>query len=687
MSIFNVDNKAKFAKEHGIEYYHVRDLLAMEEPELWDAHGLDDVVMIQFDDDESEIVPFVDVILSWYFWQIVYYYEEVQIDKTHFIRGERFTDDDFRTMLEKSILNTRGVVDKEEKERVWRLAYKECYNKLFNAISTRMCAFISSTDSTHVQQIIDDPDIRKANESVDIRFSTVLRAHKTLMEVMDSNRYPDNPIIQSYFNRTVKAAQSKQSYSARGGITDIDSVLYKRHIPRGYAMGFRTINDFVKESRAAAKALLYNKDPVAMAEYFSRKMQLVCSVIERIVEGDCGTQHFHEWKLDVNDHKLLSAMNGCMQILDDGTLREIDGKDTSLLGTTVRFRTALCCRHAENQEICETCFGGAAYSMPHDTNVGHVCCTANNKEFTQNIISTKHLDFIIKIFKAVLRGQMSSWFSTSEKEDEASFIYYNKTRVGEKNVIAIHKDYLPGIARINYVSDIRAISDLEAVSSIQTMKVFRKDSMGVITQSVAELSLVMDSVSPSFTYDFLEHIKTQTWYEDSNHYFIDISDWTDSKPMFIYPLKHENMSVFSRRFEHFMRGAISDTDDNESEVKLTSSEKTSLTSLQKYTDVDSALFDTFTFVSSKLGRAQISHLAVLLLATRVADAEGGDWRPSNMGTGSFQPHDNIIRYRSLGPNGIYERQYQIVKDLKSFTLRKRPPSIVDPAVYIEPPRQ
>lgn len=682
MSIFEVENPEEFAKKNRLERLHVRDILDTPEEELWDS-DMDDIVLVEFDDGAMKIAPMVDVVLSWYFWQIVSYYDELEILEDHFIVGERFTDDDFRKMLQKTILKTKDVLPREEKENVWRLAYSDCYNKLFNVISTKMCAFISSTDSTHVQQIISDPDIKKANESIDIRFSTVLRAHKRLIEVMDENRYPDNPILQSYFNRTVKADQSKQSYSARGAITDIDSVMYKRHIGRGYAMGLNTINDFAKESRAAAKALLYNKDPVAMAEYFSRKMQLVSSVIEHIVEGDCGTEHYHEFYLGEADHKILSAMNGCMQVLDDGSLREIDGSDTSLLGTKVKFRTALCCKHVVNQEVCETCFGGASYSIPEDTNIGHVCCTANNKEFTQNIISTKHLDFIVHMFKAILRGAMTSWFATSDKEDEQSNIFYNKIRVGEQNVIGIHKDYLPGIARINYVHDVRAIPDLEAISSVSTMKIFRKDKLGVIGNHVAELDMVIDSVAPSFTFEFLEHIKAQKWYEESDYYYIDISDWTDSKPMFIYPLKHENMSVFSRKFEHFMRGAISDSDDNESEVKLTSAEKTALTSLQKYTDVDSALFDTYTFVSSKLGRAQVSHLAVLLLASRVQDAENGDWYPANKGSGSFQPHDAIIRNRSLGPAGLYERQFLIVKDLNSYNARYRPASIMDAAVYID----
>jgi hypothetical protein len=49
-------------------------------------------------------------------------------------------------------------------------------------------------------------------------------------------------------------------------------VIFRKPIKRGFAMGFRDIIAFAKESRSAAKALLFNKDPVAIAEYFNRKL-------------------------------------------------------------------------------------------------------------------------------------------------------------------------------------------------------------------------------------------------------------------------------------------------------------------------------------------------------------------------------------------------------------------------------
>lgn len=647
---------------------NARDLLDRTEDELWNMDFSASCNLV-FDDATLNDVDVADVVISWYFWQITAYYDEVPLTSDLFLGGRALTDDVFQEVLNIAIQSTRPF-EHIDKEDVWLVAYRDIYNKLYNALVTRTMEHISSTDGEAILEILDDPEIQEANSKVTPALSSVDRAYDVIRKVFKSDKYPKNPIIRAVSYKTVKMNQMLPSFGPRGRVTDIDSVIYRTPVPRGFAMGFTDITDFAKESRSAAKALLFNKDPVADAEYFNRKLQFVIAFIRKIIPGDCGATDYHTFRKI--DKSLFKSMVGLTYLKDDGTKATIKPTDTQLIGKDVNFFTTATCRHLSKQGVCVSCYGDVAYGVPHDTNAGHVSCTAINKVITQLIISTKHLDFIIHAFIARLRQSEEAYLRTEEGKPDQLFLA--KARDGEDLTIRILKAEATRLVDVNYVSDIDNIN-LSRVSALQYAGFYHKDSQGSLLDGT-DFDMVKYSTRASLSPHLLRHIKRVGWREDDQFYYFDMKGWNNRHPVFVYPHKHENMSEFGDRVERFIRSARY-AGETKSVIKE------GVTMLTRYKEVDKALYDAYYLISEKLDNVYLGHIATILAATRVKDKAHGDWSmPSSIHEGTFQTHDDIIANRSLSVAMLYEGQAGIYDSLDSYLLKNRLPSILDDLIHI-----
>lgn len=666
-----------------MERYSVRDLMYMSEDEVWDLPKPGRIV-ITFDDGVEVETDTVNVMIgSWYLWKIAANWEEVSVSSKLFIHDAVFTDKLFRELLWDAVEATMDL--DVPKEDVWLLA-QQLYNESYNAIVTRCHRHISTTGYSDIIELLEDKDIKAANDQVTDALHTIDRAHATIEEVLRGKRYRRNPIVRAVINSTVKIEQILQSIGPRGRTTDIDSVIYTIPVKRGFAQGLGSLDAYAMESRSAAKALLFNKDPVAAAEYFNRKMQLVCGVIRRLVPGDCGTRDTHEFKIpdDKYGRKMVQSLAGLFEVVYDNgkeTLREIREKDTHLLGKTIRFRTSLCCKYAPRQEICETCYGKTSYGIPHDTNPGHVSSTSINEPTTQIIISTKHLDFIVHMFIAVLSQREKEYLEIRDKDDEL----FLRPFKGRTNVwLAIQAKDAPGLVDINYAMRISDM-DVARVSSITQASFYLLDESTGNTAQEQLFDMVKCGTPASLSPAALAYIHKNSWKREGSWFHIDLSGWTYKHPLFIYQHKHENMSEFASRLETFIRSAKSDTDEDGQPLPTTASKSTRHRApmLATYRDVDAALWDTYFLMSEKLKGLHMGHIATVLTATRVKDTRIGDWSmPAGKDGGVFRSHDEIIRHRSLGVAMLFERQSEVFNDPSAYLETRRLTSIMDDLIYI-----
>ena len=662
--------------------FTARELLDWEEDSLWEL-DLHTATMLTFDDGEEVLVNTADIVISWYFWGVAREFRELKITRSLFVDGRIFDDKLFRELLYKAIEPTIGA--DYEKEDVWAVAHLHCYAGLFNAICQRLHQYVRPFTAEDVVEIIKDPDIVAANNQVTDKLSTIDYAYDVIKEVMKKDKYRNNPLVQSVRIRTVKIAQVLQTIGPRGRTTEINSVMYRRPIRRGYAMGL----DFVElplETRSAAKAHLFNTDPVAIAEYLNRKLQLVCGVITHIAGHDCGTLESHSIVIPAGNHgeRWLRGMVGMSQVLPNGKIHVIRQSDKDLLGQTIRVRSTMTCRHLRKQGVCETCYGRPyAYSLPKDTSPGHVSCTSFGKRATQTIISTKHLDFIEMVFRLVLRGRESEVFSTRPEEAESLFL--SPLLEGKAFNIEFRTREAPGLINLKYCNDLNTM-DIAKVSTLQSITVYPLDKNGYVTEGI-ELNVVKNGISASFSVPMLEYIKKHGWdITTRTTSMISVSNWDTDQPLFVYQLKHENMPEVCARIESFIRSTKTDkSQDPEGEGFSFEDNKSSeeMPKLINYRDPDQALTDAFILISDKMSDIKLVHIATMLAASRVADPDNGDWgMPTCLSEGRFAKHVDIIRHRSLGPAMLYQQQNKTYNDVTSYIQTQRLYSRLDELIYI-----
>ena len=654
--------------------YHVRELLELSEDEIW-ALSPEEGIMLEFDDKVSGEYDVVSTQISWYFWQITKHHNQVPITSDLHIGDLAFTDKLAQKIMNIAIQSTRKFPE-IDREDVWHISYRYIYNHLYNALASRLMAHISSTDAPALLELMDDPEIAKANAEVTEAAHTVDHAYNVITKVFKEHKYPDNPVSLAVSYSTIKMTQMLPSVGPRGRLTDIDSVIYRKHVKRGFAMGFTSIADFAKESRSAAKALLFNKDPVATAEYFNRKLQFVAAYVKEIEPGDCGTTEYHTLHLsnDEEGEALLESLDGLTKVNEDGTQHPIDANDHSQLGKDISFRTTLTCRHLIEQKVCEKCYGELSYSVPHDSNPGHVSCTSVNEKITQLIISTKHLDFIIHSFIATINKSEENWLAVNEAQPD--MIYLSRKQKNKDIAIRIYKQDATKLTDINYISDVENMKGaINRITSLSGIEFHQLDSNGALFDGV-EIEMVRRSTKASLSVDMLSYIKTVGWRECDTFYTIPLKDWDIRKPMFVYPHKHENMSEFGNRVERFIRSSRTAGEKN---VR----KRGKVTMLTQYSDVDNAMYDAYYLISRKISGVYMGHIATILAASRVNNEETRDYRmPLSKHSGTFSTHDDIIKHRSLSVAMLYQGQRAYFDDIDSYIIKDRPSSILDDMIYL-----
>ncbi len=680
------------------ETFTVRQLLDWTEEEIW---GLDrpKVVNLIFDDGEKIETDTVDIIISWYYWQVACRYRELTITRKIYLNGEPFRDELHRKLMWASIEET---VDRRDinREDVWLISFRETYNKLYNAIVTHLLPYIATTNVPDILELLFDEEIHNANMRVRPTQKSVEKVYDVARHIINnSEKYSHNPIVRAVRNRTVPMNQILQSICPRGLLTDIDSVIFKIPVTRGFAQGFRKSSDLAKESRSAAKALLFNKDPVRTAEYFNRKLQLVCSNVKYIKGDDCGTHDYHELKIPEADHDsenidstgkaLVDSMVGLYQIMDDGSLREIMAGDYHLCGTTVKFRTTLCCKHLKHQRVCRHCYGSIAYNIPEDTNLGHVSCTEINKRITQLIISTKHLDFIIYRFMAILRGNEPVYLQTRESHPEN--IYLNPSKRNKRILIRFKAEDVKRLVDINYIDNDTNITPTK-ISCISEVVMWEFDENGVLfTENDIDTTFDMTKMAarPSLSIEMLKYLRNKSWSVTGN--FVDIlldADWNVKDPIFTYPLKHDNMSEYRGRVEKFIRSSSQiGPDDDDSERSTMKSFKTVKRQimLSQYVDPTKALYDAWYLISEKLSGVNLGHIATIAAATRATSPSDYNYHmPTSLTEGSFQSHENLIQHRDLAVAMLYQKQYAVFDELSSYLSKDRDSNALQDLIYISP---
>lgn len=640
-----------------------RVLLDYSAEEMWQLP--DEKFILKFD--QGEIVTTTRrTIFSWYHWEINRRFPMTPLRVHHHMGDKPLAPDTMLNILSHYSRDVHMAYDGEyDREGLWKIIY-EIVNEVYNVFTVNCEEYITSSNILDYLEIFDHEEVVAANADVRHSQASLDKCYDRLDTVMKEDvSLSDNSVIVAVRAGLAKKDQVMQIVGPRGYMTDIDSNIFETPILSGYFEGITSLYDSMIESRSAAKALTFTKKPLRQVEYFNRKMQLSSTNVHDLVMGDCGTVLYATIPMDKH---LLKCMEGKYYITDSGKLLPIRIDDKHLIGKTLKVRSSLHCNYRGAASVCSCCFGEIAYSVPLNTNIGHVSSTEMCHEGSQLVMSVKHYDGSSKVIDVAISESDERYIRPGLR---TSSLALNRKLKGHGAFLLM----VPNGKSIHGAEGLTAITptvDIDLISAHRTTS-FRDvifgtmDAEGFIAEEYVTVSV--GTRFGSLTREFLRYIQ-QVGYTitDTGMYRVELDDWDFEKDAFTLPMRHLNMLDAMSEIEVFIRSPR----DSSTDKRIGNSKK-----LIDYTSLDEALLDLNELVSAKLS-VNIAHLEVIMLSLLRSGSDPHDYRiPDINEPAMFESHSTLMEMRSLGGTMAYERQPQVFENPDSYLITNRPPHILD----------
>lgn len=660
--------------------YNARDLLHLPLEQLWRLPSGPCILVL--DDGEAE-TSIHRVIFCYYCWWPHREFKNVPLTKDHQIWMETPTKNTAHRLMERAIdaaLISHGTIDPE----YLALRIKEEVGRIYNDFTTGCEAYVTSIDALDFVDILEHPEISAINrkiQSYDLNNKGVLASMERYIEesqiatrktLMDPTFLPGNRLAETIRAGIVDINQVSQCVNLRGNPTDIDSHLFRRPILFGFADGITGLEDSAKESRSAAKALFFTKEPLSDVEYFNRQLQLVASVLPNLHAGDdCGSTRYIPWAVRSNN---ISAIDGAWYCETPGEpLKVVRAADKSLVGKTLLLRNPLTCQHPDIYGICGRCFGELRRSIPRGTNIGHCSTVVLCEKVSQNVLSTKHLDGTAVVSEFRLTTQDAQFIRVLPSQFELGI---STALTGQRVKLCVRKDAMSNIADINLVSDITTLA-LNRITQMEDVLFVVEDEDGDVERTPVIVS--MGSRLASFSHPFLTYIKQYgyTLIEGKNKsegtfFEIDLTDWNRDLPVWVLPRKHANTKEYMEAIERIVK----------SSGKGKAKDKVSY-DLSDTGVLANVLIEFHDLVAQKF-MLNITHLGTILRSTLCRSKDTFDYRlPEPGGPAEFAPYRDNMAGRSLAAYMAFQEQAQMVVNPHAYVNKDRPPSPFD-AIMIPP---
>lgn len=555
--------------------------------------------------------------------------------------GDKFmsilTESFVRTYLEPKGLSKKLLIDFE----------KECtkvVDDIYNNIVQQNKEYVTDIGIVDFIELQDDKDMQEALLLSKLENSQegVVNTYNVLEMVVRKPKYVNNPIAQGYIAGTMNPNQIKQMLGSRGYVTEINNHIFNVPVTSSFVEGMSNIYEFSIETRSGAKALYLTVVAVEKAEYLARELQLVTTIVERIVEGDCGSKDYMDWYVrkpeECNGGSDIEKLLGKYYLDEEtNTLKSIRKGDTHLEGKTLKMRHVKGCKLSNPRHICQKCFGEMGYNLFNHNNTGYISTTHSSHKVTQNLISTKHLTQSAKAENLVLSESVSRYFITKFNQ------YYFRSNVNfgkSTHKLIIEQPELNGLKELTSGSlDPEKINPAR-LSRLKTVLLSIKTRN---TDDVVEINLHNKSSFGVFTKEAVKYIMDNGYELDQfDRVIIDLENWDTKEPLFYTPEVEFSYLDLANEIKSMFK-AMKDDETHES-------------LLQKF-------FDT---VNNRLS-INLSLLEVVVYGFSVYDFENGDYRLArNSPNPTVRRLDNIIINRSLGVSYGWERLLNIIFNPKVY---------------------
>lgn len=648
--------------------YEASEIYRMSEEQIWSLP--DERLTIDFVDGTMDVST-RGTILSWYLGKMHRQYPNTPIYKSHHIANRIVSKDLLRDVVSQVAFDIIDFIADGRKitkilDELGSLAFS-INEDVYEMIHTRLGSHVSTISVLDFVNVLEHPVIKEANETVKPTQNSIDRTYEKIsgtLNTMGDELLVGNTISKMAKSGLVSMGQIQQCVGPRGYLTDIDSNIFKEPVLGSYGRGIISLQDSMKESRSAAKALKFSSDKVSKTEYFSRELQLMSSVVTRLHRGDCGSERYVKINVEAND---LSNIVGKYYLDEtEGTLKEIKSDDRHLIGKTIKMRSALKCNHPDHYGVCSTCFGKLADSIPSQTNIGAVSATVLGEKITQNVLSTKHLDGSSKVdgvefteYEAQFITAMDEVVEVGNGVESTTVIKLNpKVCKARSLAILIDPDQAKNLPDIDYHNlDNITPAVISSIREIMLEVEFEKDIYQRFTLPVS-----MGSRLSWLTREALEFIQKNGYkINDDGKYHINLTGWDSSIALFQLPLKQTDMTQFMTQIKSF----VTKPKNGKKAIK----------------NPDEFLVGLYNLITSKI-KINIAHLEVIVLASLVEDIAEGNYRlPGPNKDGEILPFRENLWARSLGAPMAYQGQGNKIMEPATFLQKGRADSPYDNLLF------
>lgn len=667
-------------------------LLGYTPEQLWDSLEGDFILLFG---DEEVPTNHREVIYSSYVWAFHRRFPKTPLKKTHHIqsvtKGKELPAQAHLKLINAVFWDVFDAYrDDYSDPRVLldelSLMVYQITNHMYNELSVRLEAFVTSLDITDFIAITQHPPIAQAQRETEelvhqlydreidpmVKDSSQAVAEAKIVEIneliqSEINTAPElrlNPLAVAIRTGIARMGQALQCLGPRGFITDVDSYIFPKPVTSGYIHGMRSLYASIIESRSAAKALMNTTKPLQDSEYFSRRQQLVCMNIRNLHMCDCGSQHYLLWHVrdvqyegttKISDGDLLTIAGKYYLDEESNQLQVIKKSDTHLIGKTIKMRSITAgCNHPDPNGVCATCFGETGLALPINSNLGHSACVTMTAILGQLILSTKHYDSSSTVEGIVLTNKPIEKKYLSAEVNGNSY-YLSESLKGKKVKLYVNVDYAKGLPDLRLINDVNQIN-LERTSQFPVVMISVTDDRGYVESTSLNVHVHhrLSSLSPEMlAYLKLKGFEVVKDTRDARYEF-DMSGWDYKKPVFVLPMRHFNMS------NH--QGEI---------AKMLESTAEEMEKRSKYVQPTNMLVEFHDLVNRRLN-VNLSVLDAIIYSSMVVDTDEPNydlpkpWTRSGLGVLRL-----LLSNRSLSAQLGYQGHRHTFTDPSSFVVKNR----------------
>ncbi len=644
-------------------------LLPFTPDELWDK--LEGNFVLVFDQEEIH-TNHREVIYSSYVWEFLRRYPQTPFKISHHVssvirNGELGADSliDLINRVFWDVYDTYFMQYEDKRvllDELSLLVY-QITNKLYNDLSVRLEPYVTSLDITDFIALTKDPVIEQAMLKAEPSEAGIVSVNELIQkQIKEAPEHRHNPLAIAIRTGIARMGQALQCLGPRGFVTDVDSHIFSEPIMTGYVHGIRSLYGSAIESRSASKALMNTTKPLQDSEYFSRRQQLVCMNVRNLHMCDCGSKHYLHWHVrgkryegttKVSDGDLATIAGKYYLDEATNTLKVVKTTDTHLVGTTIKLRSITAgCQHPDPNGVCEVCFGELALALPINSNLGHSVCVTMTSVLAQLILSTKHYDSS-SVVEGIVLKPIEKKYLTSEINGNS--YYLSEKLKGKKVKLYILVDDAKGLPDLRLFEDTR-IFNLERMSQFDTVMISVEDKNGVI--ETTSLSVMVNGRKSSLTTDMLTHIKATGYpiVKDARDgkYEFDMTNWDYSKPVFVLPMRHFNMSQHQSEIARMLEATAE-------EMEKRSNSVSPVAMLMEFHDL----------VNKRLN-VNLSVLDAIIYSSMVVSVDEPNYDlPKPWTTSGLGVLRSLLGNRSLSAMMGYQGHRQTFTDPGSFVIKNR----------------